>query len=217
MASDPTTAPAADGNPADNLSNVAVDGVAGTAVVLLFTDAPIPFTAFNPIYKDAVAAGTLAKLTWIVFEVNTDPAITFTPVGISQPKELATELADTAPTSVNGVLVPMYLLISVTATVVLTSVSNIFSVGAAGLTAVSVNILAVEVVVGFSSAVLEVVETPTPFTAFTPILNTFVDTGVAAVVVKLWVFPLVTPAKLTVITLVVPPDSWFTPSGKSHS
>ena len=43
-------------------------------------------------------------------------------------------------------------------------------------------VYAVEVVGGFTSVVLGVVETPTPFLDLTPILNTLVETGTVAVV-----------------------------------
>jgi hypothetical protein len=67
--------------------------------------------------------------------------------------------------------------------------------GAAGATAVKVSNLAVEVLIGFESAAFEVIDSPTPFTDFTPILKTLVK--VVSTVALVAVFSRVTPAKCT--------------------
>ena len=74
----------------------------------------------------------------------------------------------------------MNLLITVMA-VRLLPLFNTKAVGAAGAIALNVSNLAVEVVIGFKSAAFEVIDSPTPFTDFTPILKTLVK-GVEALV-----------------------------------
>ncbi|CAN1566036.1 hypothetical protein MCEGE10_02909 [Flavobacteriaceae bacterium] len=58
--------------------------------------------------------------------------------------------------------------------------------GAKGAVAVSVSNLAVDDVTGFKSAVLTVIEFPTPFTDFTPILKTLVKVVVTVALVAVF-------------------------------
>lgn len=75
-------------------------------------------------------------------------------------------------------LVPINLLTSVTAVVVLTkSLVNFTIDGAVGAVAFKVSNFAVEVVEGLIAVPLFVDETPTPFLDLTPILTMLVETG----------------------------------------
>jgi hypothetical protein len=96
-----------------------------------------------------------------------------------------------SPCPINLLIIVIGIILTVSAVVKVagTIVSPLFNtkaVGAAGATALNVSNLAVEVVVGFTSAELAVTEFPTPFTDFTPILKTLVKVVVTVVLVSVF-------------------------------
>jgi hypothetical protein len=121
----------------------------------------------------AAPAGTFKKLTFIDLEtVVTAPSVILVPVGKSHTYSLAN--VEAVAVKVNSVDVPINLLISTIAVAAVAGATaaafvNFKAAGAAGLIAVKVNNLAVEVLLGVNngeekvSAVLLVDESPVPF------------------------------------------------------
>jgi hypothetical protein len=116
-----------------------------------------------------VPVTTSAKFTVITLELPPDNC--FTPAGNSQLYALA--VATGVAVSVKVLGVPIIVLTTVMARVGSTAMASVIliEVVARGATAVKVSNRVVEVVPGLINEALEVVEAPTPDTAFTPTRN----------------------------------------------